>query len=254
MNTRIICIANQKGGVGKTTTAINLANGLAQAGLPTLLVDLDPQANTTVAVMGQQAPALTTYDLLARDRTMGEILVESAQPNLYLLPSEIDLAGVEAELLGQVGSQTLLRSIFRKSLRGRFAFVVIDTPPSLSLLTLNALAASTEVIIPVSASFFALKGIAQLEKTIELVRDRLDCPELHIGGVLCTLYDHTNVARDVYNAIVQRFGDMTFETVVPKNIKVEEAHSRNLSLYEYAPQSTGAQAYYDLVQEVIARG
>ena len=254
MATRIISIANQKGGVGKTTTAINLANGFAHLGYQTLLVDLDPQANTTTALMGNEDPELTTYDLLARDRRLSEIVLQVPDTNLHLLPSEIDLAGVEAELLGQVGSQTLLRSIFRKSLRGQYQFVVIDTPPSLSLLTLNALAASTEVIIPVSASFFALKGIAQLEKTIELVRDRLDCPDLRIGGVLCTLYDHTNVAKDVYGAIVNRFGDATFQTAIPKNIKVEEAHSRGLSLYEYAPNSRGARASFRVVEEVVDRG
>ncbi|MCI0396384.1 MAG: AAA family ATPase [Chloroflexi bacterium] len=254
MATRMICVANQKGGVGKTTTAVNLAYGLAQAGKKTLLVDLDPQANTTVAVLGQDEPELTTYDLLARDQALANVIAETGQPRLFLLPSEIDLAGVEAELLGQVGSQTLLRSIFRKSLKSGYDYVVIDTPPSLGLLTLNALAASTEVVIPVSASFFALKGIAQLERTISLVRDRLDCPDLRIGGVVCTLYDHTNVARDVYQAIQRRFGDRTFKAVIPKNVKVEEAHSRSLSLYDYAPQSSGAQAYKELVEEVIGRG
>jgi chromosome partitioning protein len=253
MSPRIISIANQKGGVGKTTTAVNLAFGLALTGKSTLLVDTDPQANTTISVMGTTEPELTIYDLLARDAFLKDIVVNSHQANLDLLPSEIDLAGVEAELIGQVGSQTLLRSKFREELNKNYDYLIMDTPPSLGLLTLNALALSTEVIIPVSASFFALKGIAQLERTIELVRKRLDSPDLHVSGVLCTFYDYTNVANDVYKIIHQRYQENAFKTMIPKNVKIEEAHSRGLSIFHYAPTSKGSHAYAQFVEEVISR-
>jgi chromosome partitioning protein len=254
MAVRIICIANQKGGVAKTTTAINLAFGLAKKGQATLLVDTDPQANTTVAVIGRQEPLLTIYDLLARDRSFEEVVIDTRQEHLDLLPSEIDLAGAEAEFIGQVGSQVLLRNKLKGNTLAKYKFVILDTPPSLGLLTLNALAVSKEIIIPISASFFALKGLQQLEKTIGLVRDRLDNPRLHILGVLCTLYDYTNVARDILGAIQQRYKERAFETFIPKNVKLEEANSRRGSVLDYDPICKGALAYEALVKEVISRG
>jgi len=251
---RIITIANQKGGVGKTTTAVNLAFGLARAGKTTLLVDTDPQANATMALLGRNEPELSIYDLLARDGSMKEIVTSTGEERLELLPSEIDLAGVEVELIGQVGSQTLLRNKMRSGLPHQYDYVIVDTPPSLGLLTLNALAASTEVIIPVSASYFALNGLSQLERTIELVRERLDRRDLRITGVLCTFYDLTNVARDVHTILQQRYGERAFKTLIPKNVKVEEAHSRSRSVFDYAPRSSGAQAYNRFVEEVMSRG
>lgn len=251
---RIITIANQKGGVGKTTTAVNLAFGLARIGKATLLIDTDPQANATVAVLGRNEPEPTIYDLLIRDREIREIVAPSGETGLDLLPSEIDLAGVEAELVGQVGSQSMLRSRMRGGLGREYDYVIIDTPPSLGLMTLNALAASTEIIIPVSASYFALKGLSQLERTIDLVRERLASPELRITGVLCTFFDYTNVAKDVRNLLQKQYGQQAFETVIPKNVKVEEAHSRSVSVFDYAPDSKGAQAYQQFIGEVISRG
>jgi len=251
---RIITIANQKGGVGKTTTAVNLAFGLARAGKTTLLVDTDPQANATMALLGRNEPGLSIYDLLVRDSPLEEIVINTDENSLDLLPSEIDLAGVEVELIGQVGNQTLLRNKMQSGLPKQYDYVIVDTPPSLGLMTLNAMAASTEAIIPVSASFFALKGLSQLERTIELVRERLDTPDLRITGILCTFYDHTNIARDVHNILQQRYGDQVFKTLIPKNVKVEEAHSRSRSVFDYAPRSKGAKAYKQLVEEVISRG
>jgi chromosome partitioning protein len=254
MATRMICIANQKGGVGKTTTAVNLAYGLAERGHPTLLVDSDPQANTTAAVLGRQQAELTIYDLFARDDDIQDVIMSTSQNHLELLPSEIDLAGAEAEFIGQVGAQVLLRSKLKQLRSGQYEFIVLDTPPSLGLLTLNALATSKEVIIPISASFFALKGLFQLERTIKLVRERLDNQELHILGVLCTFYDYTNVAKDVREAILDRYNDRAFKTIIPKNVKLEEAHSRGGGVYEYAADCKGAQAYAAFVEEVIHRG
>ena len=231
-----------------------MAFGLARAGKTTLLVDTDPQANATMAVMGRREPELSIYDLLARDGSIQEIVTSTGEEHLDLLPSEIDLAGVEIELIGQVGSQTLLRNKMRSGLTRTYDYIIVDTPPSLGLLTLNGLATSTEAIIPISASFFALRGLEQLERTIDLVRDRLDWPDLHISGVVCTMYDRTNVAKDVYAAIKQRYGSRVFETVIPKNVKVEEAHSRSRSVLDYSPRSKGAQAYERFVEEVISRG
>jgi chromosome partitioning protein len=254
MATRMICIANQKGGVGKTTTAVNLAFGLAERSHPTLLVDSDPQANTTAAVLGRQQPELTIYDLFARDEDIQDVIMSTSQNHLDILPSEIDLAGAEAEFIGQVGSQVMLRSKLKQLTTGVYEFIVLDTPPSLGLLTLNALAASNEVIIPISASFFALKGLLQLEQTIKLVRDRLDNQELRILGVLCTFYDHTNVAKDVREAILDRYNNRVFNTIIPKNVKLEEAHSRGGGVYEYAADCKGAQAYGEFVEEVLHHG
>jgi chromosome partitioning protein len=254
MANRIICIANQKGGVGKTTTAVNLAYGLAERGHPTLLVDSDPQANTTAAVLGGQPPSLTIYDLFARDEHIQDVIMSASHNYLDILPSEIDLAGAEAEFIGQVGSQVMLRNKLKQLTSGEYEFIVLDTPPSLGLLTLNALAASKEVIIPISASFFALKGLLQLERTIKLVRDRLDNQELHILGVLCTFYDYTNVAKDVREAILDRYNNRAFTTMIPKNVKLEEAHSRGGGVYEYAAECKGALAYGEFVEEVLHRG
>jgi chromosome partitioning protein len=251
---RVISVANQKGGVGKTTTAVNLAFGLAKAGKSTLLLDMDPQANTTLAVVGMSEPEETIYHVLIHDLPLSQVILSSSQDNLSLVPSDIDLAGAEAELIGQIGGQSLLRNKLRSGLDRDYDYIIIDTPPSLGVLTINALAASREILIPVSASFFALKGLTQLEMIIAKVRDRLDAGDLDISGVLVTLYDYTNVAKDVYAFLKQRYGPKAFETMIPKNIKVEEAHSRSRNVYDYAPRSKGALAYAMFVEEVIKRG
>lgn len=251
---RVITIANQKGGVGKTTTAVNLGTGLARRGHRVLLVDMDPQANATFSMIGHQEIPATIYDLLIRGTPLDEIILREVQPGLDVLPSAIDLAGAEVELLSTIGGQNRLLTRLGDLQRLPYDYLIIDAPPSLGLLTINALAAADEVLIPVSTSVFALKGIMQLEQTIEQVRVNLNRPRLHIGGVLCTLYDHTNVANDVLTAVQARFGEGAFTTVIPKNVKLEEAHSHGESIYTYAPQATGAQAYERLVEEVMARG
>ena len=251
---RKIVIANQKGGVGKTTTAVNLAVGLAKAGEQVLLADMDPQANTTFAILGKKEPKATAYDVLINDMSLQEVIIPTSEKRLDLLPSDIDLAGAEVELVTEIGGQTRLRTKFATSKDLDYDFIIIDTPPSLGLLTINSLAAADEILVPVSASIFALKGIAQLEKTIEKVKVNLQCPNLRITGALITMYDHTNVAKDVITAIERHFGEVTFKTVIPKNVKLEEAHSRAESVFTYAPSSRGAEAYTALVEEVIKRG
>jgi chromosome partitioning protein len=204
---RTIAIMNQKGGVAKTTTAVNLAIGLANAGKKTLLIDMDPQANATFAVLGQDEPPLTTYDLLVNQTcSVQDVRVPTSHALLDMIGSDIDLAGAEVELISAIGGQMRLRNKLLEN-PPAYDYLIIDTPPSLGLLTINALAVVNEVFIPVSASVFALKGIEKLEQTIEQVRTNLGRPELHISGVLCTLYEHTNISNDVVGLIRERFGE-----------------------------------------------
>lgn len=247
----IYAISNQKGGVGKTTTAVNLAIGLARQGQRVLLVDLDPQANATYALLGQTEPKVTVYDLLTGSQATAQVLVPSQQKGLVLLPADIDLAGAEVDLLSAIGGQTRLRAVLGK-LPTPYDYIIIDTPPSLGLLTINALAAADAVIIPVSVSLFALKGLAQLQDTIARVREGLNRPELRVLGILPTLYDHTKVAREVLKTLRDHFPEQVFETLIPKNVQVEEVYGRQGSLYDYAPRSKGALAYQAFVKEVIA--
>ena len=246
-------VVNQKGGVGKTTTALNLGVGLGRAGKKVLLIDTDPQANLTTGLMGPDEQELTIYDLLVGETVANEVIISTDQEGVDLMPSSIDLAGAEVELISTIGGQTRLRTRLT-SARLDYDFIIIDPPPSLGLLTINAMAASDEVIIPVSVSFFGLRGIVRLEKTLQDVRLNLDCLDLKIGGVLVTMTDNTNVSADVITSIQQRFGKLAFESTIPRNIRIEEAHSRAMSIFTHAPNSKGAEAYLNLVEEVMKRG
>lgn len=257
MTVRKIVLANQKGGVAKTTTAVNLAFGLAMQGKRVLLIDMDPQSNASFATIGVEERKLSTYDLLINDASVTDVVVETKQPGLHLIPSHINLAGAEVELANAVGGQHILRTKLAEHFEAygdeSYQYVIIDAPPSLGFLTINSLAAAEEIIIPVSASVFALNGIAMLERTINQVRRRLNNPNLRVSGVLCTMYEDTNIAKDVLKQLRQHFGDSVFNAVIRKNVKVEEAHSRAESVFTYAPNSTGATSYTELVQEVISR-
>lgn len=246
-----LTFANQKGGVAKTTSAVNVAVGLAQRRHRVLLVDADPQANATYATIGATEPGATIYDLLINDAGLSACTHDTRLQQLKIIPSSIDLAGAEIELLSETGGQTLLRS----KLRGvDYDYIVIDAPPSLGLLCVNCLAAATQVLIPVAVGIFALKGLGRLEETIEKVRGRLDRPDLRIGGVFVTMADNTNVSKDVVAAIRARYGAVAFNTTIPKTVRLEEAHSRTLSIFEHEPSGAGARAYDQLIEEIINRG
>lgn len=249
---RTITIANQKGGVAKSTTSVNVARGLARAGRTVLLIDLDSQGNASFAVLGQPIPdeEPTIYDLMRGDTALPTVLRATQQDRLAVLPSNINLAAAEVEFPAQPGSSALLREQL-EPVYDQYDYIIIDTPPSLGILTINALAASTEVLVPVAPSAFSLSGLLKLRDTVEQVRRRVQ-KQLRITGILLTLVERTNVARDIQEGLEQRFPNLLLRTRVRRNVKVEEAHSRPEGLFEYAPDSIGAQDYGQLVEELIA--
>jgi chromosome partitioning protein len=247
--TRIIALANQKGGCAKTTTAVNLAAGLANRGKKTLLIDMDSQANATAVFVNPDELEKTMYDVLINNRPLKEIIIKTNIKNLDLAPSDIMLSAADIKLANVLGRERLLK----RRMKGlNYDYIIIDTPPSLGLLTINSLTAANEIIIPISMSYFALKGVKLLEETIEGVRENLDHPDLKILGILATYYDSvTNVSKDALKMIKDYFGDLVFKTVIRKNIKLEEAHSSGMSIFDYKPNSSGAEDYNNLVEEVL---
>jgi chromosome partitioning protein len=253
--TRVLAVANQKGGVGKTTTAINLGAALALAGLRVLLVDLDPQANLTsgVGLKGQTAEAGTVYQALTTDPgETAHFILDTRINGLSLIPSDRNLTGAEVELVSLPNREQRLRSVIRR-LDGRFDFVFIDTPPSLGLLTLNALVAADAVLIPLNCEYFALEGLADLVATLRRVRSSLN-PSLDIAGVVMTMYDErTNLGQQVAKDIREFFQERVFTTVIPRNIRLGEAPSHGMPAVTYDAKSRGAEAYVALGQEFLAR-
>ena len=246
---RIYAFANQKGGVGKTTTAINLAACLAEAGQRALVVDLDPQANATSG-LGMRANGTSTYDLLD-----GAPLADLAKPtrfaNLFLVPSRPELAGAAVELSRRDDGERYLAEALAQA--DGFDFVLLDCPPSLGPLTVNALAAADRVVVPVQAEYYALEGLAQLTSSINLVRARLN-PRLAIAGVLITMADaRTKLAADVEREVRAHFGDLVFRTVVPRSVRVAEAPSHGVPLTHYDRRSRGAEAYWKVAMELVER-
>ena len=252
---RILVIANQKGGVGKTTTAINLGTALAAVGEKVLLIDSDPQGNASTGLgIGRSLRKVTLYDVLMSERSMQDAVVPTALPGLDLIPADPDLSGVELELGQQARRSFKLRDALepvRQS--GAYSYVLIDCPPSLNLLTVNAMAAADAVLVPLQCEFFALEGLTQLMRTVDLVRGSLN-PNLEIQGVVLTMYDRRNslseqVARDVRG----HFGETVYNTVIPRNVRVSEAPSFGKPALVYDLKCAGSQAYLKLARELVLR-
>jgi chromosome partitioning protein len=252
--TRIIAVTNQKGGVGKTTTAINLAASLAEAGFASLVFDLDPQANATAGLGVRPRDRWhTTYGVLGRRCSVDEAAVSTRVDDLRLVPSSRDLAGAAVELAGDERGEMVLSLALAGHL-GQYRYVFIDCPPSLDLLTVNALVAAREVLVPVQAEYYALEGLAHLLETITLVRERLN-PRLEILGVLLTMLDgRTRLGREVASEVRRSLGAHVFETVVPRNVRLSEAPSHGLPISRYDATCVGCDAYFDLAKEVVSRG
>jgi chromosome partitioning protein len=247
---RIYALANQKGGVGKTTTAINLAACLAEAGQRALVVDLDPQANATSG-LGARANGVSSYDLLD-GAPLAELARPTRFPNLALVPAKPDLAGAVVELARRDDADRYLADALAGA-TGDWDFVFLDCPPSLGPLTVNALAAADRVLVPVQAEYYALEGLAQLVESVNLIRTRLN-PRLRIGGVLLTMVDgRTRLAADVSDEVRRHFGDLVFSTVVPRSVRLAEAPSHGLPAIAYDRRSAGADAYWKVAMELVDR-
>ena len=251
--TTIYAIANQKGGVGKTTTAVNLAACVAEAGYPTLLIDIDPQANATVGLGRSKNEEHTIYEVLIGDSTIEQATLPTEIENLKIVPSTPDLSGANVELPRVAGSEQILRAALAP-LRGQYRFIFFDCPPSLGPLTINALTAADRVIVPVQTEYYALEGLADLLDTVGLIQRELN-PDLTIGGLVMTMHDgRTRLASDVENELRKHFPDLLFESVIPRNVRVAEAPSFGKPVTHHDPHSAGAGAYFELAKEVALRG
>ncbi len=250
----VYAIVNQKGGVGKTTTAVNLATYMALQGAKTLLIDLDPQGNATSGLgVDRNSVKSSTYEVLIEAKPVRDALTETSIPNLSLLPATIDLAGADIELMPRISRESFLRQAL-EPVRSEFEAILIDSPPSLGLLTLNALVASDAILIPIQTEYYALEGISQLLKTIDLVTRHLN-PQLYVAKVILTMYDHrTRLANQVVTDVQNFFRGKVSATIIPRNVRLSEAPSHGLPIAKYDPRSRGALAYQEIAKEILADG
>ncbi len=251
---RVIAIANQKGGVGKTTTAVNLGACLARLGKKVLLVDVDPQGNTTSGLgVRKERLRRSVYDVLVGEVPLEAVVMGTAVEGLSLVPATIDLAGAEIELVGMAERELRLRHALGGVARAT-DFVLIDCPPSLGLLTINALCAADAVLVPIQCEYYALEGVTQLLNTINLVRSRLN-PALELEGVLLTMFDaRTNLGVQVADEVKRHFRGKVFRTIIPRNVRLSEAPSHGMPIVDYDPRSRGSEVYMELAREVVERG
>jgi chromosome partitioning protein len=253
VNVKTFAIANQKGGVGKTTTAVNLAACIAGAGVPTLLVDLDPQCNATVSLGQPRTLRPNAYDVLCGACSASEAVHDTPVDLLSMIPAGVELAGATVELPTIAGSERRLRDALAP-LRDRFSYVLIDCPPSLGPLTVNALVAADQVIVPVQTEYFALEGLAQVLETIGLVQRELN-PRLTVAGLVLTMHDaRTRLGRDVERDVREHFPGLVFDTLIPRNVRLSEAPSFGVPVILHDPYCVGSEAYVALAREVAARG
>lgn len=253
LHPHVICVSNQKGGVGKTTTAVNLATALAAVGKTVLVIDLDPQGNASTGFgIGREAREQTTYEVLFGEASIDEAALPTKVPNLYIVPSSLDLSGAEIELINVEGREYRIRDALAASQRF-YDYVLFDCPPSLNLLTLNAFIASNGVLVPLQCEFFALEGLSHLMSTVERVRERFN-PDLALMGIVLTMVDKRNtLARQVADEVRDYFGDKVYDTVIPRNVRISEAPSHGLPAIVYDMHCSGSQAYIHLAREIIRR-
>ena len=249
---RIIAISNQKGGVGKTTTSVNLSACVAAEGKRTLIVDIDPQGNATSGLGMAGREGLNIYDVLIEGAEASQAVVDTGFSGLMLIPAGIELAGAEIELVGADGREELLKKALMP-LKDEYDYIFIDCPPSLGLLTLNALTAADGVLVPIQCEYYALEGVGQLMNTVKLVRRKLN-PELALEGIALTMYDaRTNLGAQVVQEVRSHFPEEAFETLIPRNVRLSEAPSYGIPISEYDPRCAGSVAYKELAKELIAR-
>jgi chromosome partitioning protein len=248
---KIIAIANQKGGVGKTTTAVNLSACLAVQGKKVLIIDVDPQGNTTSGLgIDKKSIDKSIYDVLINDEDINKCILKTCVDNLYLCPSNIRLAGAEVELVSVISRETRMKSSL-DSIKNNYDFILIDCPPSLGLLTINSLTASDTVLVPIQCEYYALEGLTQLINTVKLVQKHLN-QKLDVEGVVLTMFDaRTNLSLQVVDDVKKHFRDKVYKTIIPRNVRLSEAPSYGLPIILYDEKSKGAECYMDLASEVI---
>lgn len=250
---KIISIVNQKGGVGKTTTAVNLSSIVASMGYKTLLIDIDPQANACLGIgVTRDKMEYGIYDILIGGADIEQVIIKTYQENLYLIPSDSDLVGAQIELVSEIGREYKLKKALEK-IKNNYDYIFIDCPPTLGILTLNALTACDSVLIPIQCEFYALDGVGELNNTISLVKENLN-QNLEIEGVLLTMYDgRTNLSNDVVREVVNYFKDKTYKTMIPRNVRLSEAPSYGKAITDYDKECIGARSYKEFAKEFVER-